>query len=155
MKILHVEDDDLLAEMTKLALEAPGCTIDRARNASEALLLIEDHGNGYDAILLDLGLPDVPREETLRLMHSCSAAPKVVNTGGDVSWLDGHEAELGVYGIIQKGTFDANVLRSVIARAINQWADERRHRDKRILLDTATLIGAERRRRLEAFRKAL
>jgi hypothetical protein len=52
------------------------------------------------------GFPGIPREEVLRLLHSCSAAPRVVNTDGDGTWLEGHEAELGVYGVIPKGSFE-------------------------------------------------
>src|SRR5690349_22554351 len=155
MKLLHVEDDDSCAKLVARALAGPDCQIDRARNASEALLLIEANGNGYDAILLDLGLPDVPREETLRLMHSCSGAPKVVNSGDDVSWIAGHEAELGVYGVIPKGNFSEVMVRHTLEIAVKQWTRERREKDVRRLLDTAAIISSERRRQLATFKKTL
>ena len=60
-----------------------------------------------------------------------------------------------MYGVVPKGSFDVPTIRTTILGAMEQRNRERRGRDVQKLQDTVTLIGAERRRRLEAFRKAL
>ncbi len=70
IKILFVEDDDRLAELTTRYLRGSGLHVDRAVSGPEALA--ETSRRQYDAILLDLMLPgrdglDVCRELRARL----------------------------------------------------------------------------------------
>ncbi len=57
-RLLIVEDEDHLAAGLKLNLELEGYTVDVASNAKEAGQRLLDP-NGYDAIVLDVMLPDV------------------------------------------------------------------------------------------------
>jgi CheY-like chemotaxis protein len=54
-KILVVEDDNIIQKINMLYLETLGCKADLAKDGFEAIELFQ---NGYDLILLDIGLPD-------------------------------------------------------------------------------------------------
>ncbi|MGH8815266.1 MAG: response regulator, partial [Achromobacter pestifer] len=56
MRILLVEDDAMLGDALRAGLIQDGATVDWARDMPEAQLALVDHG--YQAVLLDLGLPD-------------------------------------------------------------------------------------------------
>jgi two-component system OmpR family response regulator len=54
-QLLLVEDDAMLARALATGLEQAGYAVDHAADAPAARLALTDHG--YDAVLLDLGLP--------------------------------------------------------------------------------------------------
>ena len=56
MRLLVVEDEERLAGLVKSQLGAAGFVVDLAGNAGDAIAALEL--TGYDAALLDLGLPD-------------------------------------------------------------------------------------------------
>jgi two-component system OmpR family response regulator len=56
MRLLVVEDDERLAEQLRRGMKAEGYAVDRTGTAEEARWLATE--NGYDAIVLDIGLPD-------------------------------------------------------------------------------------------------
>lgn len=55
MRILLVEDDSMLGDALRAGLAEDGADVDWARTMPEAQLALVDHG--YQAVLLDLGLP--------------------------------------------------------------------------------------------------
>lgn len=55
MNLLLVEDDAMLADALRAGLEQHGSAVDWAADAGAARAALIDHG--YDAVLLDLGLP--------------------------------------------------------------------------------------------------
>jgi DNA-binding response OmpR family regulator len=57
MRALIVEDDPTSAHLSRHVLEQEGFTVDQAVTGSEAIALTTAHN--YDAIVLDLGLPDL------------------------------------------------------------------------------------------------
>lgn len=57
MKILLVEDDDMVAESLTIALRSSGYIVDRYCNGADAELAVAT--DSYAAIILDLGLPEV------------------------------------------------------------------------------------------------
>ncbi|MDB5570965.1 MAG: DNA-binding response regulator [Hyphomicrobiales bacterium] len=67
MRALHVEDDDFVAELYRKGLKAHGIVVDRVSHAddAEAALLVVD----YEAIILDLSLPDVDGLTFLRALR--------------------------------------------------------------------------------------
>lgn len=72
-KILIIEDDMLLNDMTKRLLTQHGYCVTSAYSGSEALLLIEK--GTFDLILLDLMLPGIPGETVLEKMKSTMDIP--------------------------------------------------------------------------------
>jgi CheY-like chemotaxis protein len=64
LKVLVIEDDDDMRELHVLALAGAGAEPFPARNAHEALELLETHT--FDAIVSDVGLPDLDGFELMR-----------------------------------------------------------------------------------------
>jgi len=74
MRLLVVEDEPRLAADLKAAFEAAGYAVDAARDGAAAHLCVETEA-GYDAIILDLGLP---RVDGLTLLHRWRRAGKTM-----------------------------------------------------------------------------
>ena len=64
MRILLVEDDPVLGPSTVQGLELEGFAVDLRADGTGAHAALVAHK--YDAIVLDLGLPDIPGEQLLR-----------------------------------------------------------------------------------------
>jgi len=56
MKILIIEDDERIAQVTQKGLKEEGFTVDIANNGEDGEFMAEE--NPYDCIVLDLNLPD-------------------------------------------------------------------------------------------------
>lgn len=79
MRVAVVEDDDGVGDALVEALTARGYTAERKRRGSDLLL---DH-RGYDAVLLDLGLPDIDGLQVLRQLREVSQVPVLILTARD------------------------------------------------------------------------
>ena len=77
MRILLVEDDVMLAEVVARALRQSAHVVDEARTGTEA-----DHAlvttNGYDLVILDVGLPQIDGFEVLRRLRQRRATVPVL-----------------------------------------------------------------------------
>ena len=93
MRLLLAEDDDELARLVRADLARAGFAVDRASDGVDA----EHLGNTepYDAVVLDLGLPERPGLEVLRAWRARgNAVPVIVLTARD-AWherVDGFNA---------------------------------------------------------------
>lgn len=67
MRLLLVEDDAMLGSGMERALRLAGFTVDRVADGGHALQAVQ--AQGYDAILLDIGLPKVDGLQVLRTMR--------------------------------------------------------------------------------------
>ncbi|QIS17787.1 response regulator transcription factor [Nocardia terpenica] len=76
MKLAVVEDDEGVGEALVEALNAFGHETDRKRRGADVLLSHRD----YDAIILDLGLPDMDGLQVLRQLREVSTVPVVILT---------------------------------------------------------------------------
>lgn len=82
MKLLLVEDDEMLGKATVAALQRGNLRVDWVRNAGDAKAAARSHE--YDAILLDLGLPDMPGEQFVKQLRGAkNATPIIVLTARD------------------------------------------------------------------------
>lgn len=77
MKILVVEDDDRMAEALLAFLGRAGYATVRAANGAEALELL---GSDTEAVLLDLGLPDMDGLDVCRRIRGISGVPVIIAT---------------------------------------------------------------------------
>jgi two-component system, OmpR family, response regulator len=68
IRVLVVEDDVELRDRLCGALEAAGFVVDRASEGDTGWYMAD--GDGYDAVVLDLGLPRLPGLEVLRRWRS-------------------------------------------------------------------------------------
>ncbi|WP_280354082.1 response regulator transcription factor [Nocardia otitidiscaviarum] len=76
MRLAVVEDDDGVGDALVEALNARGHAADRMRRGAD---LLTAH-RGYDAVILDLGLPDADGLQVLRQLREVSAVPVVILT---------------------------------------------------------------------------
>jgi signal transduction histidine kinase len=135
IRVLLIDDDSVDAELTARALRSAGeprFEIERVASLAEAAERLQ--GGRYDVALLDLGLPDSPRAETLeRFRKSCSSElPVIVLTG-----LEDHEGatkslELGAQDYLSKD----DVRSEMLSRSI-RYAMQRQH-----LLDELKSVNA-------------
>ncbi|GAB3270833.1 response regulator transcription factor [Sinomonas notoginsengisoli] len=79
MRVLIVEDDDAMASALLAAVASAGHRATRVSRGADALLSHREH----DAILLDLGLPDMDGLEVLRKLRQVSLAPILILTARD------------------------------------------------------------------------
>ena len=71
MRILVVEDDPGMAKLVRVLLSEDGCAVDVAATGEEGLSLARIHP--YDALLLDLGLPDRGGLTVLRALRGAGS----------------------------------------------------------------------------------
>jgi CheY-like chemotaxis protein len=117
-KILVVEEDELLAEITAFRLELLGYGVDRAQTGEAALERITDAAP--DLIILDLYLPGM---DGLELMNRLKSDPKtaeipvlVFSTAGDLDVVgNAHAAGADDYLVTP---YDPAVLQDKIARLL-------------------------------------
>ena len=82
MRILLVEDDDMLGEAVREGLRQEGYVVDWVRNGGAALAALST--SSFSALVLDLGLPDSDGLGLLRrLRQSGQATPVVIVTARD------------------------------------------------------------------------
>jgi two-component system OmpR family response regulator len=82
MRILVVEDEVKMAGLLKRGLEEEGYAVDTAPNGNEAVWLGTE--NPYDAIVLDLMLPDIDGFEVCRKLRDAQRwAPVIMLTARD------------------------------------------------------------------------
>jgi two-component system cell cycle sensor histidine kinase/response regulator CckA len=119
---LLVEDDDAYATMLQRELAAESglpVSVERVRSLADALLRLS--AGGFDAVLLDLGLPDSSGLETFgRLQHAAGDTPIVVLTASDDDGLAVAAVHAGAQDYLVKSATDAALL----ARAL-RYACER------------------------------
>jgi DNA-binding response OmpR family regulator len=117
MKLLVVEDNRALSDMIAAHLRGRGYAVDAARNGAEALACAQN--TSYDAMILDLGLPDMDGMDVLRGVRARSAVPTLILTARDgvahrVAGLDGG-ADDYILKPFDLDEFDAR-LRAVLRR---------------------------------------
>ncbi|MCX4092873.1 response regulator transcription factor [Nocardia sp. alder85J] len=76
MRLAVVEDDDGVGDALVEALSVRGHHADRMRRGAD---LLTSH-RGYDAVILDLGLPDADGQQVLRRLREVSDIPVIVLT---------------------------------------------------------------------------
>lgn len=82
MKILLVEDDTMIGENIQIALDGEGIAVDWVKDGIAAEMALAPHA--YDALLLDLGLPQKNGIEVLRgLRARGNSMPVLVITARD------------------------------------------------------------------------
>ena len=81
VRILVVEDDDAIRRTLSRGLMEHGATVTAAANAVEAIKALPV--DRPDAVMLDLGLPDLDGADVLALIRTTSDVPVVIATARD------------------------------------------------------------------------
>jgi len=78
MRVLMIEDDDLVGSATQKSLSRFGYAVDWVVTGADAAPALKLHS--YDCVLLDLGLPDLPGETVMREIRDHQPEMPVVVT---------------------------------------------------------------------------
>lgn len=107
--ILLAEDELLVREAARMALEDEHYTVLLADNGDEAIEIFVERYEEIDLILLDVQMPGMNGDDALEQMQFIDPNVKVIFvTGVLIDW-----EELGVAGIIQKPYDNNELLRRV------------------------------------------
>ena len=82
MRLLLIEDDASVAHSMQLVLNGEDCTVDIAETAKDGIALAKE--GSYDIVILDLGLPDMPGLDALKIMRAGKVNTPVLVLSGDV-----------------------------------------------------------------------
>lgn len=80
-RVLVVDDEPAMHRFLRPALEVAGFQYDGVHNGAEALRRVA--GKAPDAVLLDLGLPDIDGQDVLMRLREFSAVPVIVISARD------------------------------------------------------------------------
>jgi DNA-binding response OmpR family regulator len=80
--LLLVEDEKALLSILTRYLERGGYCIASCERGQEALDRVAAAPDAYDAIILDLNLPDLPGEEVLRRLLETSSRARILVSSG-------------------------------------------------------------------------
>lgn len=134
LSVLLVEDDPVAAEMiTSMLRASPGPTgstfaVTHCSSLAETTELCAKHT--YDAILLDLGLPDSSGSKTVSTMQGrFPHVPIVAITGDNAPGAGLETVRAGAQDYLVKGAFSADSLRCSIMYCQERFIIERKQRD--------------------------
>ncbi|MEV7980418.1 response regulator transcription factor [Streptomyces sp. NPDC086519] len=80
MRVLLVEDDNHVAAALSAVLARHGFSVTHARSGEEALRALVPESDGYDVVLLDLGLPDQDGYEVCGKIRKRTSTPVIMVT---------------------------------------------------------------------------
>ncbi len=122
MRLLVVEDSPLLRKMFGLAFPNQVNDLRPAESGRSAMALLEDSREPFDAVLLDLRMPDMDGVEFLRALRRQPVhgrTPVIVTTAeSDDSELMEQARALGVAAIVKK-PWSPQALRSIVQNVID------------------------------------
>ncbi|WP_018937071.1 PAS domain S-box protein [Thioalkalivibrio sp. ALJ24] len=138
LSVLLVEDSSDDAALVRDLLAIPtGNTrfsTEHCRRLQEALELLARDATAFDAILLDLNLPDSGPDRTLqRVLSPTREIPVVVLTGDDHSGTGAHAIEAGAEDFLSKNRLSDELLQRTLNHAVT------RHRARRELAQQEAL----------------
>lgn len=152
-RVLLVEDNPAYARLIQLWLSENQASVKLlgAERLSQAVERVSDPGNGIQACLLDLSLPDGYGLDTLhRLQAAAPKLPIVILTGRDDEDLGAEAVRRGAQEFLVKGQVDG----PVIARSI-RYAIERKRWEEVLKENEAMLQDARSGRAIRALVQGL
>jgi DNA-binding NtrC family response regulator len=126
-RVLILEDEIHVAAIIYETFKNDWRHVDHSDSVHGGVELIEKRGNHYDLILLDANLKDSSGLDTLDIVRAASGAPVVMHVGDFnlAKEIEERQDELGVYGILHKGSYEKYRINDVIEKAIYKWRDRR------------------------------
>ncbi len=81
-RVLVVDDEEIVRDLSQMALEAIGLEVLTARDGLEAVATVELHGPSLRMVLMDLTMPRMDGAEALRIIRAMQPRLPVVLTSG-------------------------------------------------------------------------
>jgi len=119
-RILVVEDEEMLRELSLEILTDRGHSVVLAKDGKEAVDLLEEPGAAFDLVVLDLVLPRLSGAEVFRrLRHLHPQLPVILSSGNiDDGMLD-QDLRGGVAGVLSK-PYRPSELAAAVARVLGK-----------------------------------
>ena len=136
-RILVVDDEPVIREVIQGFLAGAGYRLEFAADGAEAWARLQEAPDRFDALILDVMMPHMNGLEVLRRVKAharLQALPVVLNTALSAHHEVVEGMRSGAYYYLTK-PFDADLLRSVVATAVN---DHLRYRRLQQELDEST-----------------
>ena len=112
--VLVVDDEEIIRITAKNALETYGYVVLVARDGREAVELFRSQPESISLVLLDLSMPMMNGEETLRLLKAVKPVVKVLlSSGYNEVEATNHFTGKGLAGFIQKPYTALNLVKRV------------------------------------------
>ncbi|CAB4363214.1 unannotated protein [freshwater metagenome] len=146
VKILLVEDDRSIAESVVDGLTAEGHEVAHAATGAAALA-----AEGYDMVLLDLGLPDMDGRDVCRQIRQRSSAPIIMLTARTEEFDRVLGLELGADDYVTKPFSFRELaarIRAVGRRTVEQLADSPSADDSNLPQEVGPMLLDRRTRRM-------
>lgn len=138
MRILVVEDEDLMLGQLRKRLEDEGYVVEKARDGEQGLFLGLE--NQYDIAVIDLGLPGISGMELIRSLRRENRHFPVLILTARGNWQDkveGLEAGADDY-LVKPFQFEELIARlNALLRRAAGWSSPQLHCDP-VILDTST-----------------
>ena len=114
-RILLVDDEPIVCNTARTALERAGHVVQVATGGREAVEMVSASPHGYSLVLLDLGMPEFDGEQTLDAIRSINPGlPVVICSGYSDADVQRRLRGKPVTGFLQK-PFDFRTLKSKVA----------------------------------------
>jgi PAS domain S-box-containing protein len=116
--VLVVDDEQLVLDTTRLALERLGYRVVTAGDGARAVALLAEHGDEVAIALTDLMMPDMDGAETTRRLRQLRPDLPVVATSGLVTSESSEEAMAAGAGRVLLKPYTTETLATAISEAI-------------------------------------
>ena len=100
--ILIIDDEEVVLDTSRLALEHLGYKVLTANTGMEAISIVETAGEDIDLAILDIGLPDIMGDSVCRKIQELRPTIKVVVSTGYMVEDITEDVKIKVQGFIQK-----------------------------------------------------
>lgn len=115
--ILVVDDDDLIRDCITESLRLQGFTALAAPNGRVALDIVDMLGPAIDVALVDIRMPDLDGEQTLREIRARVPSMRGILTGGhSAGQISSKQVERGEVCYVQKPYTAAKLIETIQAR---------------------------------------
>ena len=121
LRVLLVEDNIGDAELVADRLATTHVTVTHVERLDAALDTLARTEGGFDAMILDLGLPDSKGVGGVRtVLRSAPALPIVVLTGADDAVIGTEAVQAGAQDFLSKGSYNGSGLLKALAYAVER-----------------------------------
>jgi len=118
-RILLAEDEEVIREMTQLALESHGYTVTAASDGVTALALYQQHWKEIDLVIADMVMPRLSGMDLLARMKEINPNVRVIVSSGFSRELEGqHMLQYGCLGYLQK-PYDTQALQRLVRSVLD------------------------------------
>jgi PAS domain S-box-containing protein len=117
--ILVIEDEESVSRMMKTVLESDGHSVFIATNGCEAMKVFENFNHEFDLVTVDLTMPRMGGEETIRALRLADPDVKIVVCTGHSESEAARISGWGILGVIAK-PFGGAFLRAEVRKYLDE-----------------------------------